>query len=235
MGLQNVTIALSVILPAYLEEENLRILLPQICNSLNSMEISHEILVVDTMTPMDNTAAACQASAARYLNRLHGNTYGDAVRTGIQASNGNHLLFMDADGSHPPEWIPTLYARKKDADVIVASRYVAGGLMENTLILTLMSKVLNGVYRWVLGIPCADISNSFKLYLADQVKGLTLNAQNFDIIEELLFKLVRTYPGLTIIEVPFCFKRRLFGKTKRNLVLFILTYLYTLLKLRFGR
>jgi dolichol-phosphate mannosyltransferase len=77
------------------------------------------------------------------------------------------------------------------------------------------------------------VSNSYRLYRALQLRSLTLKCDNFDVVEEILFKLSRQYRGLRIREVPFTFKQRMFGKTKRNLVLFILTYVYTLIRLRF--
>ena len=76
------------------------------------------------------------------------------------------------------------------------------------------------------------MSNSFKLYRTADLKRLRLRCRNFDIIEEILFKLRRKNPALRIREVPFTFKQRMFGSTKRNLVLFIVTYVLTMLRLR---
>jgi dolichol-phosphate mannosyltransferase len=95
-----------------------------------------------------------------------------------------------------------------------------------------MSIVLNLSYALVLGLRCKDVSNSFKLYRGERLRALTLRCDNFDVVEEILYKLKRRDPGLRIVEVPFTFKKRMFGETKRNLVLFIVTYLYTIVKLR---
>ena len=224
---------LTVALPAYLEEENLRILLPRLEATLKRMAISYEILIVDTETPLDHTADVCRGENVRYLNRKGGNAFGNAVRTGIDEARGRRILFMDADGSHTPEFIPELYSRVNQADVVIASRYVEGGFTENSRALVLMSLALNMTYSIVLGLKCKDVSNSFKIYRADQLKELELTCQNFDIVEEILFKLRVLNPGLTIVEVPFSFKKRMFGETKRNLVVFIMTYVMTILKLRF--
>ena len=86
----------------------------------------------------------------------------------------------------------------------------------------------------MLGIPCSSyVSNSFRLYRVEQLKGLVLKCQNFDIVEEILLKLCRQY-DVTILEIPFTFRKRLFGESKRNLVPFILTYVFTLIRLRFS-
>ena len=226
---------LSVIIPAYLEEENLRIILPRINAVLSDMKISYEILVIDTLTPKDNTKSVCDEFSARYINRLGGNNYGDAVRTGISYTQGQLTLFMDADGSHTPEFIKDIYENRAGNDVVIASRYVAGGDTDNNKVLILMSLVVNVVYSIVLNLNCKDVSNSFKLYKTDDLKCLKLKCNNFDIVEEILFKLKRNNSDLKIKEIPYVFKKRMFGNTKRNLFLFMLSYVFTLLKLRFSK
>ncbi|MCM2351365.1 MAG: glycosyltransferase [Bacteriovoracaceae bacterium] len=225
---------LTVVLPSYLEEENLRLLLPRIKEHCQKLTPNFEVLVVDTMTPMDGTSEVCKDIGVKYLNRQGGNTYGDAVRTGISNSRGEKVVFMDADGSHPPSVLDELYESKSEADIVIASRYIEGGFTENSKILVLMSLIVNMGYRLVLGLKCKDVSNSFKLYPGDALRSLNLNCQNFDIVEEILFKMVRSNPTFKIKEIPFSFKKRMFGETKRNLFVFIFTYVITLFKLRFS-
>jgi dolichol-phosphate mannosyltransferase len=224
----------SVVLPAYLEEENLRLLLPRLRAVLDVRGEPYEIVVVDTVTPLDATPTVCAEETVRCVARSPGNTFGDAVRTGIAEARGRWIVFMDADGSHTPEFLPRLLDHAGEYDVVIASRYVEGGYTENSRSLVLMSRVLNVSYSFVLGLPCRDVSNSFKVYPAEQVKSLSLRCQNFDVVEELLYKLVRKYPKTRFKEVPFTFKKRMFGETKRNLIAFTATYLYTILRLRFG-
>lgn len=227
---------LCVVIPAYLEEENLRLILPRIGNVLKSMSLEYEILVIDTCASMDQTPNVCaQYSDVRYMNRTLGNFYGDAVRTGIREANAHYVLFMDADGSHTPEFIPVLFNRRIDHDVVIASRYTKGGGTDNSKTLIVMSKIVNTMYSAVLNIKCKDVSNSYKLYRGDLLKNLELHCKNFDIVEELLFKLSRMNRNLRICEVPYVFKARMFGHTKRNLIAFMFSFAFTLLKLRFGK
>ena len=225
-------IELSVVLPAYLEEENLRLLLPRLASTLETLGVHSEVIVVDTVAPLDRTRDVCLAHGCTYLPRTPGNEFGDAVRSGIAASRGRRVLFMDADGSHPPEFIADLWRSREQADVVVASRYTAGGVTENSLPLVLMSRVLNVSYAWVLGLPCRDVSNSFKLYPGAALRRLRLVCHHFDIVEEILYKLVRGPTRARIHEIPFAFKKRMFGDTKRNLLLFIASYAYTIVRLR---
>lgn len=222
-------------MPAYLEEENLRLLLPRIQSVVKEISSSSEIIVVDTQLPMDGTQQACEENAVQYFNRTGANTYGAAIRTGIEKAKGKKIIFMDADGSHYPEFIKKLYQEKERADIVIASRYIKGGHTENSPILILMSKVVNWGYAFVLNIKCKDVSNSFKLYDGSLLKPLSLKCENFDVVEEILYKILKNNPQLKILELPFSFKQRMFGETKRNLPKFIVTYVFTLIRLRFGK
>ncbi len=224
---------LSVVIPAYREEENLRVLLPRLREVLEKESLPFEALVLDTQKPLDNTAEVCAKFGVRYVPRQGGDHYGAAVMTGIREARGKWTLFMDADGSHTPEFIPRLLAHRHQFDVAIGSRYVEGGDTENPWVLIFMSRVVNVLYGIVLGLKCKDVSNSFKLYRSEQLKALPLKCENFDIVEEILLKLSRRFK-VSIHEVPFTFKKRMFGESKRDLVLFVLTYLTTLIRLRLG-
>ena len=226
-------IVLSVVLPSYQEEENLRILLPRLIETLQSLQMGYEIIVIDTQEPMDQTNEVCVQQWVRYIPRRGGDRYGDAVRTGVEEAMGKYVLFMDADGSHTPEFIPKLFEFAELHDVVVASRYIDKGYTENSYYLVLMSRILNLTYSLVLNLPCKDVSNSFKIYRSAHIKQLKLLCNNFDIVEEILFKMRRRNPESTIKEIPYTFKKRMFGETKRNLFVFMLTYIFTMIKLRF--
>jgi dolichol-phosphate mannosyltransferase len=228
-------IDLSIILPCYQEAENLELLIPRIIQTLEVQNIEFEIIIVDTEKAMDETPSISQKFKTIYVNRAHGNSYGNAIRTGIATARGGNILFMDADGSHPPEFIPQLLEFSHEYDVVIASRYIASGGTKNSFALESMSRILNWSYAIVLNIPCKDVSNSFRVYKGDKLKSLSLNCDNFDIVEEILVKLVRKYNVIRFKEVPFVFEMRQFGKTKRNLFLFILTYIYTLMRLRLSK
>jgi dolichol-phosphate mannosyltransferase len=229
----NKSIKLSVIMPCYLEEENLRLLLPRLVTEITKIGDPYEILVVDTMYAMDNTKEVCEANNVSYVQRAGGNDYGDAIRTGIDQARGEYTIFMDADGSHSPEFISKLYNYKNEYDVVIASRYIHGGSTDNNRLLILMSYITNMTYSVVLNLRYKDISNSFKLYRTSHLKELTLKCKNFDIVEEILYKIKKDHKKLKVLEIPYSFKQRLFGHTKRNLLLFILTYIVTIVRLRF--
>ena len=232
---------LSVIIPSYLEEENLRIIIPRLFKVLEKFNFSTEILIIDTLTQLDSTKELCDELkknskvTLKYINRENNNYFGSAIRTAIKYINSNYTIFMDADGSHSPEFIPKLLEYRNKYDVIIASRYVEGGDSDNKKILKIMSYIVNFTFSIILNLNCKDVSNSFKLYNTESLKNLYLKCNNFDIVEEILLKLKRQKPKLSIYETPYVFKERLFGHTKRNLFIFIFSYIFTLLKLRFTK
>ena len=221
----------SVILPSYAEADNLQSLLPRLMTIAKEHLISYEIIVVDKHASTDQSQSLCERLGVRYINRHPTNCYGDAVKTGLKEARGRYLIFMDSDGSHPPEFIPTLIKDIDHYDLLIASRYIPGGFTENNIALVWMSKILNLVYSKLLNIPCHDISNSFRVYRQEQLSCLSFYCHHFDIIQEILFSMIYTYPQLRIKEVPFTFRKRLYGESKRSMVVFILSYFKTLIKL----
>lgn len=223
---------LSVVIPAYREEDNLKMILPRLRDSLDSLKEECEVLVIGPMDTIDGSENICNGIGMNYIKREGGNSYGDAVRTGIKFAKGEYVIFMDADGSHSPEFINSLYKYRKEYDLIVASRYVKGGGSQNSKVLKFMSFIVNSGYSLFLNLHCKDVSNSFKLYKKSSLESLNLVSNNFDVIEEILYKLVKSTRPLKIKEIPYFFERRLLGRSKRNLVAFAISYFFTLIRLR---
>ncbi|HTV14234.1 MAG TPA: glycosyltransferase [Acidobacteriaceae bacterium] len=223
---------LSVVMPAYREAGALSQLLPSLVQALNQLETSYEIVVADSMEPLDDTAAVCARYGVRHLHRTGGNTYGDAVRSGIRAAEGKYVLLMDADGSHNPNDIEKLWRIRDRTDIVIGSRYVAGGATENPFFLIFLSRVLNYMYELVFRLPVRDISNSFRLYRGDELRSLELVSNNFEIVEEILIRLVCGSIAATVAEAPVTFEKRKAGESKRNLPAFMLSYVASIRRLR---
>jgi dolichol-phosphate mannosyltransferase len=225
--------ALTVMLPAYGEADNLRLLLPAIKKVVAELGIAAEIMVLDAASPVDDTQAVCLETQVRWLPRRGGNHYGDAIRTGIAASTGEFVITMDSDGSHNPQFIHELWRNRSKADVIIASRYIPGGITENPWLLVAMSRVLNVVFKLFVGMPVYDVSNSFRLYRGDLLRSIQTEYANFDVLEEILAKLIwgRGSHTISILELPFRFEKRKYGKPKRQLILFGIQFLTALFKL----
>lgn len=227
---------LTVIVPAYDEIENLRLLLPEMNSVLRESQqiLSYEIVVVlPTFSSTDEMTEIAKLGA-NPVRRSPTNSFGDAVRSGIRSipRNSVYTIFMDADGSHKPSTLQDLCEADPKAHVVVASRYVRGGHSENSFILRLMSRVLNLAYSLILGIRCRDVSTSYKRYLSSDLKDLVLKGNDFDVVEELLFR-VRKLHGddFVLLEIPDVFLERAKGVSKRKLGPFIISYLVSMYRL----
>jgi dolichol-phosphate mannosyltransferase len=225
-------VELTIILPAYNEAATLRELLPTIKAAAAALTPSFEILILDTQTAMDDTQEVCELNGVHHIRRSGGNQYGDAIRTGIAQARGKYLLCMDADGSHSASYFAPMWAQRNNFDIVIGSRYVAGGHTENPLILIWMSYALNLTFRIVFNLRAKDVTNSFRLYRTSILKPMRLDSNDFDILEEILIKAVTHRPPARVGEVPVIFGRRKAGETKRKLVQFALGYFNTLRKLR---
>jgi dolichol-phosphate mannosyltransferase len=223
---------LTVMLPAYKEAATLRELLPAIKQAATALTPNFEVLILDTQTAMDDTEEVCALNGVRHIRRSGGNQYGDAIRTGIAEARGRFLLCMDADGSHNASYFASMWAKRESFDIVIGSRYVAGGHTENPAILIWMSYAVNLTFRVVFNIRARDVTNSFRLYRTAVLKPMRLDSNDFDILEEILIKAVTRHPPARICEVPVTFGRRRAGESKRKLLQFALGYLTTLRKLR---
>lgn len=225
---------ISVLLLAYKEEENLRVLLPRIKEALSRVPEAYEILVVDTASPLDNTASVCAEFGARYFPQEE-DGYAGAFRTGIKYASKDKLLNLDSDGSHPPEVIEEIYRKftgQQDGvppfDIVIGSRYVKGGTTNDAASSIIMSKILNFVMKLVLGVRAKDISTSFRMYDAAQLKNIVLTRRNFDVLQEVIMRMKLNKNGkFRVGEVPILFGKRLNGLSTRRLFSFIVSYIGT--------
>jgi dolichol-phosphate mannosyltransferase len=187
---------------------------------------------VDAQSAIDETEDVCRSAGVRHVFRRNGNRYGDAVRTGIAESTGEFVLLMDADGSHNPADASSLWRERGTADLIVGSRYIKGGHTQNPAVLIFLSFVVNVVYRAAFGLRVHDVTNSFRLYLGDQVRALHLDSSDFEVVEEILIRLTFGPAKASVMEVPVTFEKRKAGESKRNLMEFAASYLRSIIRLR---
>ncbi len=223
--------SISVVLLAYKEAENLKVLLPQIKEKVEATGENYEMIIVDTAQPLDNTPEACEQFGARYVNQRYPG-FGGAFRTGIEEAQFDKFLIMDSDGSHNPVYITDIYNRFcQGADLVIGSRYVKGGKTNDAFSSIVMSKILNTVFRIVIGVKAKDISTDFRMYDTAQLKKTELTCQNYDVLQEVLMRLKQNNKKLVIAEVPISFDKRMFGESKRRLIPFIIGYIKTMFRL----
>jgi dolichol-phosphate mannosyltransferase len=219
----------TILIPCIEEDKNLQFLLPRIKKNLHKYK--YKIIVIGSKFKKDNAEAICKKYSVNFIRRKKNNNYGEAIKTGFKILNSKKVIVMDADGSHEPSFITKMLKSSRFYDLVIASRYVKRGGSQNNFFLIFLSKLLNICYSAVLNISIKDISNSFRCYDVKIIKNLKLYCNHFDIVEEILFKIMKKHRLVKIIEIPFVFKKRKYEKSKRNLFLAIY-YLVTLIKIK---
>jgi dolichol-phosphate mannosyltransferase len=184
------------------------------------------VLVVDDDSP-DGTGAIADAAAARdaaieVLHRPAKAGLGVAYVDGFARALGEGAAFvleMDADLSHDPRDVPRLVERARaGADLVLGSRYVAGGGVEDwDLLRRVISRGGCRYARTVLGVGIRDLTGGFKCF-----RAATLTAIDFETVrsEGYAFQVELTYRalarGLRVEEVPITFRERTAGESKMS-------------------
>ncbi|MDF3289346.1 polyprenol monophosphomannose synthase [Streptomyces silvisoli] len=224
-------IPLTVVMPTYNEAENL----PGMAEKLMALDLPGlRLLVVDDNSP-DGTGEVAERLAERYnepdrtrisvLHRTAKDGLGRAYAAGMDqavADGAQYVLQMDADGSHPVEYVPQMLgaALATGAGFVVGSRYVSGGRLaeEWGLHRRLLSRWANAYVSTVLRTGLRDVTAGFCMWRADTVTEMKLsevrsNGYSFQV--ELKYQAVRA--GYTGVEVPIHFEERQIGASKMNL------------------
>lgn len=214
---------LSIVIPAWNEGENLRLLLPQLSKALADLGLRYEVIVADHEAT-DDTASICTREGARLL-MISGKGYGTSLREAFATAQGEYVLTMDADLSHPSEFIQDLWRKKGDYDVVIASRYIRGGSADMPLTRLVLSRILNGTFSIALQMPVQDLSSGFRLYRRAVLQETSPEGRDFNILQEILTKAVCR--GFTVGEIPFSYQRRGSGSSHARLAAFAVEYLKT--------
>ena len=228
-----------VVVPTYNERENIKVLISQ----LFDLHVSGlEVLVVDDSSP-DGTADAVRELALKYPVGLivrHqkmglGTAYVEAFKHILNQPNNfpvscdsikkeslkkpDYIIQMDADLSHDSSIIPIFLEKIKSCDLVLGSRYIKGGGVENwNFLRRLISQTSNIYTRYVLGLSIKDLTGGFKCWRREVLEKIDLSklsSVGYSFQIETTYKAYKL--GFKICEVPIIFKERKTGQSKFNL------------------
>ena len=210
-----------VIIPTYNEAENVASIVGRVRSSVPAAHI----LVVDDASP-DGTGSladqlAVSDSAVHVLHRTDKTGLGAAYLEGFgwALSHGyTQLVQLDADGSHRPEQLASLLTAAETADVVLGSRWVPGGAIENwPWHRRALSRGGSFYSRILLRLPQRDATGGYRVYSARALSRMDLSSVDslgycFQI--EMLLHAVRA--DLRVVEVPITFVERVRGSSKMS-------------------
>ncbi len=211
---------LSVVIPAYNEEESLPQTLRLLHETLKKHGIEHEICVTNdsskdgTLRVLDELTL--EIPTLVYFTNPGPNGFGYAVRYGLERFTGGCAAVFMADMSDDPEDLVKYYRKMQETDVdcVFGSRWDEGGrVVDYPPAKKIINRVANLIIRATMRIKYNDTTNAFKLYKRETIEGLKpFLAPHFNLTIELPLKaMVR---GYTYAVVPNSWTNRKYGESK---------------------
>jgi dolichol-phosphate mannosyltransferase len=217
----------TICLPTYNERENLEPMLRALGGVLPE---DARVLVVDDSSP-DGTGQLADELAAElpFVEVLHrprkeglGPAYLAAFRQAL-AGGADLILEMDCDFSHDPQDVPRLLTAAENADLVLGSRYVDGGGVENWGALRRFVSAGGSLYaRVLLGVDIRDLTGGFKCFRRAVLEAIDLDAvtsTGYAFQIEMTYRAVRR--GFRVAEIPITFADREAGSSKMSKTIFL--------------
>jgi dolichol-phosphate mannosyltransferase len=228
---------LSILIPAYNEEEGIEATVQQIVQTLESCHIDFEILVINDNS-RDNTENVLKRlglkdSRIRYINNYYPNGFGFAVRCGLENFSGDAVAIVMADASDPPECIVEYYQKLQEGfDCVFGSRFIKGGkVYDYPTHKLVINRMANLFVKVLFGIKYNDTTNAFKAYRREVIEGISpLISHHFNLTVEMPLKAV--IRGYSSAIIPISWHNRKTGISKLKIkemgsrYLFIVLYLF---------
>lgn len=212
---------LSVVIPALNEADNLADLLPKVRHVLGDLRVNYQVIIVDECANEATQVVVGQNDAELLCPDTKG--YGSALLSGLNYAQGEFVVSMDADFSHPPDFLRDLWEGRYSADILIASRYVKGGQAIMPLSRYALSRILNLFFSRGLGLKVLDMSSGYRMYQSKIIKSLSVDGRDFEILQEILVRAV--VQGFTIREIPFTYRPRQHGSSHARVLKFGIAYL----------
>lgn len=213
---------LSIIIPAYNEENTIELILDKVLN-VDLGEILKEIIIVNDCSK-DKTREIIEQyiidhsdKDIRLINQVKNSGKGAALHKGIKNANGEYLIIQDADLEYEPnEYIDLLQpVFKVDADVVYGSRFM-GSKPHRILFFwhTIGNKLLTSLSNMLTNLNLSDMETCYKLMRTEMVQGFSLKEKRFGFEPEITAKISR-YPKVKIYEVGISYFGRTYDEGKK--------------------
>jgi len=200
---------ISIIIPFYNEKESIPVLINRLINTLKTIDEKWEIILVDDGSN-DNSEFRVQNSESNKNIKLikHKKKLGkgQALKTGIENSSGDTIVFMDGDLQDDPVDLPKLVEKINEGYDLV------NGIREkrnDNLLVKFYSKIVFWFLKIFLNSPYIDINCGYKVFKKEVLKDFIFYGNNFR-----FFPLAVYYNGFKVTEINVKNNKRKFGKSK---------------------
>jgi len=207
---------ISVVVPTLNECANM----PELIKRIENLNSKCELIIVDSDS-QDGTRDIAEKEANKLNQKIRVINTGkldlsNSAILGFRETKTKYVVLMDADLQHPPEMIDSHLEKikKENADIVLASKYVKGSEIENSLGRLIIAKgFIFMVYTcFPRLIKIKDPSSGFFIFNKKLIDGVELKPVGFRTLLEIL---IRAKPK-KVIEVPYKFSKREKGSTKAN-------------------
>ena len=214
---------ITVITPTYNEAENL----PRLVSAIFALPLDVRLLVVDDNSP-DGTGAVAEHLSSQHPGRI--SVLHRAGKLGLRTAylegfasaletDAEAIVQMDADFSHDPSALVTMAERLASCDVVLGSRYVSGGSVDERWPRWRkgLSAFGNFYARTILGLPLRDVTTGYRMWRRETLKAMPLHrieANGYVFLVEMAY--LAHCLEYKIGEVPIYFADRRWGKSKMS-------------------
>jgi len=215
----------AILIATYNEAENIGPLLEKTFQTIDATPHSAYVVVIDDDSPdatgqiLDRLKQSTYGERLHILHRKNQRGCGSARRMGFKyclTLPVDCVIEMDGDSSHNPEYLPLFIEFSRFYDVIIGSRYVAGGAASGLpLKRKMISFAANAIYHLITGLKIHDLSGGYKCYRRKVVEMLPFDeflSTGYSIGIETLYRCNKL--GFTFLEIPVLFDDRRYGHSK---------------------
>ncbi len=208
---------ISIIVPTYQEVENLEPLSEMIRSALAEDNLSYEILVMDDNSQDGSIEKVAelftQNHPIRLINRTENRGLSPAVIDGFSEAEGDFVVVMDADLSHPATAIPKMIAQLKssESDFVLGSRYAEGGSIDDSWTLW---RYINSVIATIPALPLTSVKDPMSGFFAVRRVDLPLASDLSPIGYKIALEVMVKGDFDKVSEVPIHFVDRIHGESK---------------------
>ena len=215
-----------VVIPTYNEAANIEGIVGAAAAELERVApVDHRILIVDDNSPDGTGAIADRLAEAQpnveVLHRATKTGLGHAYLAGFSralSGNAEIVIEMDADFSHDPRYLGPLLEAANTADLVLGSRYVEGGGVEDWgLVRRLISRGGCFYARTILGVQVHDLTGGFKCIhrrVLEAIQLETIRAEGYVFQIEVTYRALLA--GFRVAEIPIVFRDRSVGTSKMS-------------------